>query len=152
MRSNCFLKKFGPTGREGFPHQDQFVPIRRQYRSLQTERVALEAQLVRGLFSATDAADRLETRRREIESRQAEAVTEFLLPFFLTNIGMQLKLDALLNRSTIILAFSLAAATLLGAVAAWAGACAGGRHRDGGPLPEWMEHANRFERRRIVVQ
>jgi Kef-type K+ transport system membrane component KefB len=35
---------------------------------------------------------------------QAEAVTEFLLPFFLTNIGMQLKLDALLNRSTIILA------------------------------------------------
>jgi len=56
------------------------------------------------------------------------------------------------RRSTIILAFSLAAATLLGAVAAWAGACAGGRHRDGGPLPEWMEHANRFERRRIVVQ
>jgi Kef-type K+ transport system membrane component KefB len=35
---------------------------------------------------------------------QAEAVTEFLLPFFLINIGMQLKLDALLNRSTIILA------------------------------------------------
>ncbi len=35
---------------------------------------------------------------------QAEAVTEFLLPFFLTNIGMQLKLDALLNFSTIILA------------------------------------------------
>jgi len=35
---------------------------------------------------------------------QAEAVTEFLLPFFLTNIGMQLKLDALLNRSTIVLA------------------------------------------------
>jgi hypothetical protein len=56
------------------------------------------------------------------------------------------------RRSTIILAFSLAAATLLGAVAAWAGACAGGRHRDGAPLPEWMTHANRFERRRIVVQ
>jgi hypothetical protein len=56
------------------------------------------------------------------------------------------------RRTTIILAFSLAAATLLGAVAAWAGACAGGRHRDGGPLPEWMAHANRFERRRIVVQ
>jgi hypothetical protein len=56
------------------------------------------------------------------------------------------------RRSTIILAFSLAAATLLGAIAAWAGACAGGRHRDGGPLPEWMAHANRFERRRIVVQ
>src|SRR5262249_9178320 len=35
---------------------------------------------------------------------QAEAVTEFLLPFFLTNIGMQLKLDALLNRNTIVLA------------------------------------------------
>src|SRR5262249_58697519 len=35
---------------------------------------------------------------------QAEAVTEFLLPFFLTNIGMQLKLDALLTRDTIILA------------------------------------------------
>lgn len=35
---------------------------------------------------------------------QAEAVTEFLLPFFLTNIGMQLKLDALLNRNAIILA------------------------------------------------
>jgi Kef-type K+ transport system membrane component KefB len=38
---------------------------------------------------------------------QAEAVTEFLLPFFLTNIGMQLKLDALLNRSTIILALAV---------------------------------------------
>jgi Kef-type K+ transport system membrane component KefB len=35
---------------------------------------------------------------------QAEAVTEFLLPFFLINIGMQLKLDAFLNRNTIILA------------------------------------------------
>jgi Kef-type K+ transport system membrane component KefB len=35
---------------------------------------------------------------------QAEAVTEFLLPFFLTNIGMQLKLDAFLNRSTIAVA------------------------------------------------
>ncbi len=35
---------------------------------------------------------------------QAEAVTEFLLPFFLTNIGMQLKLDAFMNRSTILLA------------------------------------------------
>lgn len=56
------------------------------------------------------------------------------------------------RRTTIILAFSLAAATLLGAIAAWAGACAGGRHRDGAPLPEWMAHANRFERRRIVVK
>ena len=35
---------------------------------------------------------------------QAEAVTEFLLPFFLTNIGMQLKLDTFLNRSVIVLA------------------------------------------------
>ncbi|HEU0185749.1 MAG TPA: cation:proton antiporter [Blastocatellia bacterium] len=35
---------------------------------------------------------------------QAEAVTEFMLPFFLTNIGMQVKLDALLSRNTIILA------------------------------------------------
>lgn len=38
---------------------------------------------------------------------QAEAVTEFLLPFFLTNIGMQLKLDAFLNRSTILLALAV---------------------------------------------
>jgi Kef-type K+ transport system membrane component KefB len=35
---------------------------------------------------------------------QTEAVTEFLLPFFLTNIGMQLKLDALLSREGLILA------------------------------------------------
>jgi Kef-type K+ transport system membrane component KefB len=35
---------------------------------------------------------------------QVEAVTEFVLPFFLTYIGMQLNLDAFLNRSTIILA------------------------------------------------
>jgi hypothetical protein len=54
------------------------------------------------------------------------------------------------RRSTIIVAFSLAAATLLGAVAAWAGACAGGRHRDGAPLPEWMTHANKLEQRRIL--
>ena len=56
------------------------------------------------------------------------------------------------RRSTIILAFSLATALLLGAVAAWASACAGGRHRDGAPLPEWMAHSNRFERKRIVIQ
>ncbi|MEN3349965.1 MAG: hypothetical protein V7632_3600 [Bradyrhizobium sp.] len=42
------------------------------------------------------------------------------------------------RRSSIILAFSIAAALLFGAVAAWAAACAGGRHRDGAPLPEWM--------------
>jgi hypothetical protein len=56
------------------------------------------------------------------------------------------------RRSTIILAFSLATALLLGAVAAWAGACAGGRHRDGAPLPEWMAHSDRFARKRLVVR
>ncbi|HEX4947684.1 MAG TPA: cation:proton antiporter, partial [Blastocatellia bacterium] len=35
---------------------------------------------------------------------QAEAVTEFLLPFFLTNIGMQLNLSAMADRSVIMLA------------------------------------------------
>ncbi len=44
---------------------------------------------------------------------QAEAVTEFLLPFFLTNIGMQLKLDALLNRNTIILALIITVLAVL---------------------------------------
>jgi hypothetical protein len=56
------------------------------------------------------------------------------------------------RRSTIILAFSLATALLLGAVAAWAAACAGGRHRDGAPLPEWMVHSDKLARRRIVIQ
>ncbi|MHC2439961.1 hypothetical protein ACVMB0_007336 [Bradyrhizobium sp. USDA 4451] len=42
------------------------------------------------------------------------------------------------RRSAVILAFSIAAALLFGAVAAWAAACAGGRHRDGAALPEWM--------------
>jgi hypothetical protein len=46
--------------------------------------------------------------------------------------------------STIILAFSLATSLLLGVIAAWAGAEAGGRHRDGMPLSGWMLHANRF--------
>src|SRR3981081_400777 len=50
------------------------------------------------------------------------------------------------RRSTIILAFSLAAALLLGAVAAWAAASAGGRHRDGEPLPDWMAGSTPFER------
>lgn len=53
------------------------------------------------------------------------------------------------RRSTIILAFSIATALLLGAVAAWAAACAGGRHRDGAPLPDWMVHANALDRRRV---
>jgi hypothetical protein len=56
------------------------------------------------------------------------------------------------RRSTIILAFSLATALLLGAVAAWAAAVAGGRHRDGAPLPEWMVHSDKLARRRIVIQ
>jgi hypothetical protein len=54
------------------------------------------------------------------------------------------------RRSTIILAFSLATAMLLGAVAAWAAACAGGRHRDGAPLPQWMVHSEMLARRRIA--
>lgn len=52
------------------------------------------------------------------------------------------------RRSSVILAFSVATAVLLGAVAAWAAACAGGRHRDGAPLPQWMVHANTLDRRR----
>ena len=55
------------------------------------------------------------------------------------------------RRSTIILAFSLATALLLGAVAAWAAACAGGRQRDGAAAPGWMSHANRWDRRRTTV-
>ena len=54
--------------------------------------------------------------------------------------------------STIILAFSLATSLLLGAVAAWGGAEAGGRHRDGMPLPAWMSHSSRFNRRRAAWQ
>lgn len=49
---------------------------------------------------------------------------------------------------SIILSFSLATCLLLGAIAAWAGAEAGGRHRDGMPLPQWMRHKSRFNRRR----
>ena len=49
--------------------------------------------------------------------------------------------------STIILAFSAATALLLGAVAAWLAAEAGGRHRNGLPLSNWMIHANRLNRR-----
>jgi hypothetical protein len=53
--------------------------------------------------------------------------------------------------STIILAFSIATALLLAAAAAWAGAEAGGRHRDGMPLPDWMTRSNSFGRRRAGV-
>ena len=56
------------------------------------------------------------------------------------------------RRSTIILAFSVATAVLLGAIAAWAAACAGGRHRDGAPLPEWMARSNLMDRRRAVTR
>ena len=42
------------------------------------------------------------------------------------------------RRSSVILAFSVAAALLLGAAIAWAAAEVGGRHRDGAPLPHWM--------------
>jgi hypothetical protein len=52
------------------------------------------------------------------------------------------------RRSSIILAFSVATAVLLGAVAAWAAACAGGRHRDGAPLPDWMARSDPLGRRR----
>jgi hypothetical protein len=50
------------------------------------------------------------------------------------------------RRSSIILAFSIAAATLIGAVVAWAAAVAGGRHRNGEPLPNWIESSDRFHR------
>ncbi|WP_454647122.1 hypothetical protein [Bradyrhizobium liaoningense] len=50
------------------------------------------------------------------------------------------------RRNSIIVAFSIAAATLIGAAAAWAAAVAGGRHRDGEPLPNWMASSNRFHR------
>jgi hypothetical protein len=55
------------------------------------------------------------------------------------------------RRSTIILAFSVATAIMLGAVAAWAAACAGGRHRDGAALPAWMLHSGALDRRRAAV-
>jgi len=50
------------------------------------------------------------------------------------------------RRNSIIVAFSVAVATLLGAVVAWAAAVAGARHRDGGPLPNWMARSDQFHR------
>nr|WP_249153418.1 hypothetical protein [Bradyrhizobium diazoefficiens] len=50
------------------------------------------------------------------------------------------------RRNSIIVAFSVAAATLIGAAVAWAAAVAGGRHRDGEQLPNWMASSNRFHR------
>lgn len=49
---------------------------------------------------------------------QAEAVTEFLLPFFFVNIGMQLRLDAFLNRHIVLLALVI---TLLAVLTKLAG-------------------------------
>jgi hypothetical protein len=55
------------------------------------------------------------------------------------------------RRSSVILAFSVAAALLLGAVIAWAAAGIGGRHRDGAPLPSWMRsHGDRVEYKRGI--
>ncbi|WP_426440967.1 hypothetical protein [Bradyrhizobium genosp. P] len=65
-----------------------------------------------------------------------------------TVIGDSRKAISRARASGIILAFSIAAALLLGAVAAWGGAAAGGRHRDGMPLSGWMLHANRLGSRR----
>lgn len=50
------------------------------------------------------------------------------------------------RRNSVIVAFSVAAAALVGAAVAWAAAVAGGRHRDGEPLPNWMASSNRFHR------
>jgi hypothetical protein len=53
------------------------------------------------------------------------------------------------RRSSVILSFSIAAALLLGAVIAWVAAAAGGRHRDGAPIPHWMQpygHQTSYER------
>lgn len=52
------------------------------------------------------------------------------------------------RRNSVIVAFSVAAAALVGAAVAWAAAVAGGRHRDGEPLPNWMASSNRFHRGR----
>jgi hypothetical protein len=52
------------------------------------------------------------------------------------------------RQTSVILAFSAAAALLLGAVASWSAAVAGGRHRDGEPLPRWMSHGDYLTRRR----
>jgi hypothetical protein len=54
------------------------------------------------------------------------------------------------RQTAVILAFTAAAAVLLGSVAAWSAAVAGGRHRDGEPLPRWMAHGDYLTRRRNV--
>ena len=55
------------------------------------------------------------------------------------------------RQTAVIFSFSAAAAVLLGAVAAWGAAVAGGRHRDGEPLPTWMRHGDLLTRRRGTV-
>lgn len=52
------------------------------------------------------------------------------------------------RQSSVILAFCAAAALLIGSVASWAAAVAGGRHRDGEPLPLWMSHGDYLNRSR----
>jgi hypothetical protein len=52
------------------------------------------------------------------------------------------------RQSSVILAFCAAAALLIGSVASWAAAVAGGRHRDGEPLPRWMSHGDLSRSRR----
>jgi hypothetical protein len=55
------------------------------------------------------------------------------------------------RRSSVILAFSVAAALLVGAVISWFAACAGGRHRDGAPAPRWLEEPGTAFRTRPVA-
>ncbi|MDA9409370.1 MULTISPECIES: hypothetical protein [unclassified Bradyrhizobium] len=55
------------------------------------------------------------------------------------------------RRNSVIVAFSVATAALIGAAVAWAAAVAGGRHRDGEPLPSWMASSNRFHRGRRAM-
>lgn len=55
------------------------------------------------------------------------------------------------RHNSVIVAFSVAAAALVGAAVAWAAAVAGGRHRDGEPLPNWMASSNRFHRGRRAM-
>lgn len=56
------------------------------------------------------------------------------------------------RQSAVILAFSVAAALLLGSVMSWAAAVAGGRHRDGEPLPRWMSHGDFLTKRRMWMR
>lgn len=42
------------------------------------------------------------------------------------------------RRSSVILAFSVAAALLVEPLLGWAAAYIGGRHRDGEPMPRWL--------------